>query len=194
MKKILISLFAGLLLAGSSTQAAVVQWSGNGHYYEIINKQINWYDAKTEAENMTYLGLQGHLATITSAEENQFLTNTFLSAINNKWLGGFQPPGTGEPNEEWSWVTGEVWNYTNWNTGEPNDVGGEDALSFWSTTNSDGKTWNDAPFTHNYGSTAGYVVEYQGVAPIPEPSSLVLGLLGLGGAIAGRRRKNAGHK
>ena len=38
----------------------------NGHYYEFVPSQaIPWTAAKTIAEGMDYLGLQGYLATIT---------------------------------------------------------------------------------------------------------------------------------
>lgn len=41
-----------------------------GHFYEFVNAVgITWQNAKTAAEAQNYYGLQGYLATITSAEE-----------------------------------------------------------------------------------------------------------------------------
>src|SRR5690606_9693424 len=53
-----------------------VLWSeidgGNGHSYQVVvvNGGISWQDAKLAAENMG-----GHLATITSAQENTFVAD-----------------------------------------------------------------------------------------------------------------------
>ena len=40
----------------------------NGHYYELINmpEGITWEDANNAAQSSPYLGMKGHLATITS--------------------------------------------------------------------------------------------------------------------------------
>ena len=37
------------------------------------------------AENLSYLGLPGHLVTITSQPENQFIIDNFYYANNNPW-------------------------------------------------------------------------------------------------------------
>src|SRR5680860_233587 len=43
-----------------------------GHYYEYVaNLGISWKDARIAAEQRTYNGLQGYLATLTSIEEAQ---------------------------------------------------------------------------------------------------------------------------
>jgi hypothetical protein len=99
------------------------------------------------------------LATITSADENLFITNNFNE--DDKWLGGIQPPGSSEPDEGWQWITGEIWSYTNWNVGEPNNINeGEDRLHYF-----DGPVWNDVNPIH---LTNGYIVEFE----VPEPGCL----------------------
>jgi hypothetical protein len=40
--------------------------------------------------------------------------------------------------EGWQWITGESWGYTNWNTGEPNDSGGDEYVLAVNNI------WNDA--------------------------------------------------
>ena len=68
-----------LLSTGILNSIAVsgpVQWKiadgGNDHWYEVfaVPDSINWTDAKAAAEA---IGSDSHLATITSAEENEFI-------------------------------------------------------------------------------------------------------------------------
>lgn len=181
-----------ILAVPTPGQAFPVLYSANGHYYEIINGNISWQNAKTAAEGLSYLGNPGHLATINSADENLFLTTTFAGNVALKMIGGFQPAGSGEPADAWSWVTGEPFSFTNWNAGEPNDGfgGGEDFLAYWVTSNLAGMTWNDITGA----SEPGYVVEYatyRNDTVIPEPSTLLLFTAGLAGfaATSAYRRK-----
>jgi hypothetical protein len=44
----------------------------------------------------------------------------------------------------WGWVTGEVWSYTNWAAGEPNNGNSENSLAF-ASFGSGGNKWNNAP-------------------------------------------------
>lgn len=98
----------------------------NGHYYQLVQSNLSWAAAKTAAEAMTYGGVQGHLATITSQSENDFVKS--LVAHNDLdwvWIGGHQPNACQSPMDSgWEWVTGEAWSYTNWAGGEPNDFQG----------------------------------------------------------------------
>ena len=127
----------------------------NGHRYELVSESVNWSDAKTAAETRVFNGIQGHLATIVSQQENDFIISSFPQ-IGGPWVGGFQPPGSTEPDGGWEWVTGEPFSYTNWDLGEPNNAGGgEDAIVFFNL-NSQG-LWNDIPGTRGQ---AGYIVEY----------------------------------
>lgn len=120
MKKIIIGGFAlGLMFSGvvGMAQASPVLWKTNGHYYDAIPfpEGITWGEAKIMAENSVYLGVNGHLATITSAAENSFIINALggPSELDTFFLGGFQPVGSPEPGGNWQWVTGEPWSYTN---------------------------------------------------------------------------------
>lgn len=146
--------------------ATPVQWSGNGHFYDVVHVGVTWDDAKLAAEASTFMGVPGHLATITSVAENVFLTETFgPSTIHFHWIGGFQPPGAPEPAGGWSWVTGEPLLFHNWSPGmpgEPNENSGvpgesENAMAFDHGVTANGKTWNDLPHTR---ILHGYVVEF----------------------------------
>lgn len=171
----------------SSTSVALPIFNPeNGHYYEALRFGMTWELARTEAATRSYLGLSGHLVTITSASENDFVYGSvyptaFTASTSGTrfewvWLGGFQLPGSIEPDSGWSWVTGELFDYSNWDTGQPSDTGGnpngehQDLLIMWS-----GGTWNDITGpAFGSGSVVGYIVEYE---VVPEPTSVSLLLL-----------------
>ena len=128
----------------------------NGHHYEVVisSDGLDWADARADAESRSLDGVPGHLATITSAEEDHWFQDAFAHVFNaGPWLGGFQPEGSGEPEDDWQWVTGEPFVYTNWGDGEPNDADGEDCMQYLP-----GPAWNDFPC--GAGPGAVYVVEY----------------------------------
>jgi hypothetical protein len=142
------------------------------HYYSaiLVPDGLTWDDAKSAAET-----LGGHLVTVTSAAENDFVFSLVSSddrfwflnegARLGPWLGAFQPDGSSEPDGGWSWVTNEDFSYTNWAAGEPNNSGGgENRLHFFSPdgTSTD-KLWNDASST---GKMNGYIVEFDSGPPI----------------------------
>jgi uncharacterized protein DUF642/fibronectin type III domain protein/lectin-like protein len=141
----------------------------NGHWYQLVRVpgQINWPDARDAAAALYFAGYRGHLATVTSADEQQFInTNvTDNSGLESVWLGGYQ-----EPDRGWRWVTSEPFQFTNWHAGEPNDSP-HDSLALelaviW------GGQWDDrlAPLA----VISGYVVEYE---PPATPGAPRLGIL-----------------
>ena len=188
MKKFIVFLF--FCTPATISNAAIVQWTsesgGNGHYYDVVvvAEGLTWSDAKTAAENSTHLGFSGYLVTITSSDENLFVTGAMDGKNNDAWAGGFQPPESPEPSGNWSWTTGELWSYSNWRSTEPNNNGDENALEIMSSDHPLGSGWaghwNDLPAETSINA---YVIEY-----IPEPATL--GLLLIGGlALLKRRRK-----
>ena len=85
----------------------------NNHTYAAINKPMLWEDAKVYCES-----LGGHLVTIGSAEENEFVAGLAKSIGSDYTAIGF----TDEAVEgQWIWVTGEDVTYTNWAYPEPNN-------------------------------------------------------------------------
>lgn len=163
---ILLILLASILVNCAS--ATPTQYSENGHWYDVIYVPcvgISWSDAKAEAESSSYAGMNGHLATITSQGENDFIVSTF--GISDYWLGGFQPAGSSEPTGNWQWVTGEKWDYTNWDiSGEPNNYYqgeyGEDSCPIGSAENTlhfhSNSLWSDLPGNL---PVTGYIIEYE---------------------------------
>jgi hypothetical protein len=160
-------------VAGQTTYAPVFN-PVNGHWYQQIRvpSGITWAEARSAAEAMLFAGYRGHLATMNSREENDFVWNSVLngtSPLPQYWIGGFQDPTAPdyrEPGGGWRWVTGEPWDHTRWNAGEPNNAGSENALEFLH-----GGVWNDG---NGAGANRSYIVEYE---PAPVPSAARLSIL-----------------
>ena len=92
----------------------------------------DWYEAVEYAETLTYEGVNGHLATITSKEEAEMI----YSLLDGQayWVGGFHNidnPDYSEPSNGWEWITGENFTHDFWGEGEPNEAGPEDCLEIW---------------------------------------------------------------
>ena len=90
-----------------SVQAAPTFFAGTGHYYEHIATTTTWAAARTAALGMTHLGESGYLVTITSVEEN-----TFLSTLSGSgWIGGTDQTTEGM----WVWADGPEAGVNFWN-------------------------------------------------------------------------------
>ncbi len=208
----------GLAVWTNSARAIPLEWSagsgGNGHFYEAMNvpSGISWSDAEAQASLLQFDGVQGYLATITSAAENNFVfsavaDNPSLWNGQGPWLGGYRDPSdpnySQDPNSAWHWVTGEPWSYVNWAPGEPNQGFSTPTnylQYFIDTTLSTGDPapyWNDTFDTNPNPSqpVLGYIVEFSVLPPtvssgVPEPVTTVLSILSLGviGWIASARR------
>ena len=130
----------------------------NGHYYAYAHYNVSWSNANEIAET-----LGGYLVTITSAEENQFISE-LIESDGSAWIGLFQGPAGNEPDEGWQWVTGEPLSYTEWNGGEPNQYQGaeEDYAVIGSSTHSQSQwrgKWADIPVDAL--SSSGFVIEFE---------------------------------
>jgi Ca2+-binding RTX toxin-like protein len=137
-----------------------------GHYYEFIGEEMLWDQAKAAAESKSFMGVQGHLATLTTTEENAAVAAYCKQYVNDSQFPLGVSLGGQIVNNSWTWLTGETWNYTNWWAGEPNNLWpGEDRLMLFLDEGRVGE-WNDI----SWDATGwGYVVEYDVDAP---PASL----------------------
>lgn len=175
-----------------------VKWTTNGHFYELVDASLTWEEANAAAQQMVYNGVSGHLASITSVEENVFLTNHpnlgggAANLLHFHWIGGYQPIGSGEPLDGWSWTTGEVFAFHNWAFfpfGEPNNVrGNEDRIIFDHGINADGKMWNDI---NEFANGRGFVVEFP-VSSVPDNGSCIPFLFILIGTMSFLRSRVSG--
>ena len=83
--------------------------SFRGHDYAYVNTAANWSAAKANC-----IALGGHLATLTSVEENQFVYN--LGGLTPAWIGFTDEVTEGT----FLWANGDPVTYTNWQSGRPN--------------------------------------------------------------------------
>jgi hypothetical protein len=128
-------------------------WSaGNSHEYVVVSSPAKIWDNAVTDLNTLIPGY--HLATITSQEENDFVSNlmTSLDAHGQYWLGGIQDPDELIDDKGWTWVTSEPWDYTNWEDGEPNGGILENHLAMYGYVE-----WNDEGSA--IGSIDGYIAE-----------------------------------
>ena len=202
-----------LSLIAANASAAIITWQvadgGNGHAYDLIgdysdpSQRWTWETAKVMAEGMTYLGVQGHLVTITSAQEDQFLIDNFHNAsplptwiglTDNEDYGGTESFGQTNPQTNgWVWVTGEAVTYTNWIPNGPDgSFNREEDFALMGSQHRDHHQWND----EQRGDHAQFFVEFDlpPAAAVPEPASLFIwttfGLSAIGVArFKGRRRE-----
>ncbi|WP_158398641.1 lectin-like protein [Faecalibacterium prausnitzii] len=117
------------------------------HQYKIFYDTLTWEEAKAACEAMG-----GHLATVTSEEEQQKL-NLYNAGNHKLWIGGYK-----NTEGQWCWVTGEPWKYENWGDGEPNNssnvVAGESCVAMWP------EKWNDLANSNVY-EQSGYICEWE---------------------------------
>ena len=166
----LLALALVLCLAGTAltpTPTPPGDWTINPasrHAYRVVAVQgVNWTTAKEQAATLTYDGKACYLATLTSAQESEFIAAHFAAQIGTEgfsfWLGGYQDAGVTPAKAGWKWVTGEAWSYTDWGIDEPNDFHGtasEQYLGLWGSQEPGEQSWNDELLESNI---HGYMVE-----------------------------------
>lgn len=145
-----------------------------GHFYKFVSRPgITWSAARAEAASMTYYGLQGYLTTILDQVENDFITSKLIGV---GWIGASDI----EEESVWKWVTGPeagtvFWEngkqvgYSNWNQGEPNNIGaGGEWCGHMMYAQQVRGTWNDLNNTGNTDPSTnyyplGFIVEFGGM-------------------------------
>ena len=110
----------------------------NDHYYKVYDGVCDsWVEAVEYCES-----LGGHLATITSHEENEAVYSYITScSYKNAYFGFSDRINEGT----WEWVNGENSEYTNWHSYEPNNESRNEDYAMFYWKYSDG-TWNDGNF------------------------------------------------
>jgi hypothetical protein len=108
-----------------------VQWrvedGGNGHWYEVhvVSQPTSWSGARTSAKS-----LGGDLASLESTGEPGFVYAITGNPAGwgsrvGPWLGGFQDTTATdyvEPAGGWRWTSGALWQFADWEAGEPNNA------------------------------------------------------------------------
>lgn len=172
--KQVLSIFLTVLTLGMTVAVCILQVGAvsipadavnfNGHYYVVVNESKKWTEAEAECEQSG-----GHLATITTEEEQQFI-NRFIEnqTMNTYWIGA------SKTSQGWKWVTDEAFSFTNWKKDEPNNERGQEKYleiyckTYNSTTNVG--QWNDIMIDGRNGyldksfystTTIGYICEWE---------------------------------
>jgi len=133
----------------------------SNHSYQIIeNSNISSFE---EAEEYCQT-IGGHLATIQSQEENDYIYSMMISEGYKSAYFGFTDrdiEGT------WVWVNDEPVNYTNWAPSEPNSENSEENYAMFYYKFTDG-TWNDG----RWGSdTTAFICEWDELISTDESTS-----------------------
>lgn len=141
----------------------------NGNIYKVYDIGMTWYEAKDYCEAQ-----KGHLVTITSQSEQDFIKTLLDRAKKNQyWIGMSCHNGNME------WITGEDYDYSNWDVGMPDhhsrgDGESEDFIQIFNVENPNfgGSMrfgWNDIYFDNTYPGeesffsidNVGFICEYE---------------------------------
>lgn len=123
---------------------------GNKHYYMLFGFASSVKDRSWQAARERCIKMHGHLATITSEREENYICNNYLVGV--EWIG-LHRDGDGK----WKWVTGEEYDPDDarewgWNDGEPNGSTKETCGVTYT------RRWND--LNHQSGECSQYFCEW----------------------------------
>ncbi|MCD8018267.1 MAG: fibronectin type III domain-containing protein [Clostridiales bacterium] len=130
-----------------------------GHNYKMYELELTWSEAEEYCES-----LGGHLMTVTSADEQALLVKLGGEKGHNYWLGGTDKKVEGT----WEWVTGETWDYTCWNSGQPDNsqeaTGNQEnylqACYDWNMN------WNDSSNEQDSTAKIGFICEWDSLSNV----------------------------
>ena len=128
--------------------------SFNGSQYIVFTNKSYWSAASTYCQS-----LGGHLATISSKAENDYVLSLLEPGAGPYWIGANDIAQEGE----FVWANGEAFEYTNWRNGEPNNLDGRQDCG---CITSDG-TWDD----ENVNVPHPFVLEIEDPEPVANPFS-----------------------
>ncbi|XP_071955377.1 echinoidin-like [Antedon mediterranea] len=135
--------------SAESCQPCPTFWvSYEGNCYRIFADRLTWSEAEIKCKNYTARSAIGHLVSIRSQEENEFVSVLWNSATDGLvtrgslatyWIGLTNTESNG-----WLWSdNNEEANYTNWDVNQPDNYGGfQNCATVW---NRDGlqTKWDD---------------------------------------------------
>ena len=150
---------------------------GTGHWYQVVYGITKWSDALSGAKARNYQGMVGHLATVTSQSEFDFIRS--LEPNARLWLGARDTGPSGGAARTWTWIDGPekgdtfttcvqstvstsckaiANSFTKWLPNQPdNYTPGEPFLELSQNG------WNDC-FDLCASGVVGYVVEYEPIS------------------------------
>jgi hypothetical protein len=140
-----------------------VRWTrgagGNDHAYLVVCGRVDLPTATAATR-----ALSGHLATLTSKEEDEFVSSLVnAECVENDgfgpWIGLLRVTGvpSGQGANTWHWVTGEPFGFAHWGIAEAvNDSVDQTAVML--QRDDSGFYWADLPATF---LVPGYIVEFE---------------------------------
>jgi PEP-CTERM motif-containing protein len=184
MGGIALPLVVALLNTAFPLKAAAMPMLFGAHYYEFVEvpdafagTNNAWATASAAASASIFNGVHGHLATVTSQGENDFLYGLVAghySGFQGGWLGGKAPEG---------WLVGpeagQAFTYTHWGGLEPNNNGIAYMNVGTNVPQSPAGYWLDDSGVQGLPDPSldpviGYFVEFEPAPTVPEPASLLL--------------------
>lgn len=154
--KISATLIGLLSVPPLSADSAKLLSKATEQYYQLFetDNEVTWSQAQSNCKE-----IGGHLATITSQVEQDFINETLLTDINGYYLIGGTDAKT---QKKWQWITGEKWGYQNWSKGgdngpQPNNRPDEDYLLIGPNSPGTDIAWFDVDSTT---TEAGYICEW----------------------------------
>ena len=138
MKKRILSTLLALCTVLALLPGTALAASSGIHYYLVFQGVAEtWEEALLYCESVG-----GHLATITSKAENDYVYKLMRNA---GYTGAYLGLTDKDEDGVWEWVTGEAFVYQNWHPGEPNNDLGSESYGMFFNDFRDG-TWNDSDF------------------------------------------------
>lgn len=102
--------------------------------YVVSDVQMSFYEHITKAQEMGF-----DLASIHNEGENAIFNLRVFDRENAYWIGGRR---SSSYHDKWEWIDGSEWDFEQWAEGEPNDLGGENAVLV-PLFLGNGPTWGD---------------------------------------------------
>ena len=140
----------GTIGATSATYSTVTN-----HFYEFVAAfDIAWETANSAANATSLLGTAGHLVhDQTTLSENNIVATLPGCVVECGWWIGLDHASVTSFLQQWTWVTGEPFSFTNWSPGEPTP--NEIFVEYFRSN----ERWNNN--NDGNGFTEGYLVEYE---------------------------------
>ncbi|USO00012.1 MAG: hypothetical protein H6810_04950 [Phycisphaeraceae bacterium] len=141
----------GAAACGAGAQSSLVDsvvWpvadGGNGHRYALTDTPAPWTATEAFAASRG-----GHLASVNTTEENEFLRQAFLTgagAGEDFWVGFTCPAPLDFLNpDNWEWVDGSAVSFTNWRPGQPDFWSAEDRYIAVNNPHNGTMVWDNYP-------------------------------------------------
>ncbi|MEQ1801025.1 MAG: dockerin type I domain-containing protein [Gammaproteobacteria bacterium] len=159
-------------------QEHLVAAYGN-NVYRYVTSAVDWNAALAAASTYSWNGKTGHLVTVTSLSENDFIYAAFVGpriavpGADDEQATPWIALSDSVVEGTWRWQAGpelgEVAAFTNWNLGELNGSSENFAVLHWQDRGLGTGKWYDYPAAGGSGSSGGqtFVVEFEGaIEPI----------------------------